>query len=234
MDELEFRRRIYADPETTDSDVVEAAKADESKRSFWNEQKQLDKQFKQALKVEVPDDLASKLIWQQSADEFTRYKRRSRWYVAMAASVAFTIGIGLTMWYHQPLSIGGQALAHMQYAEMEHAHSLLPVDLNMVNAKLASFGGSLSEMLDGIEVANYCHLSTVRSLHLIVNTPQGKMSVFVVPQRGDISVPSEFEDSQYPGESIKMRRANVMVVGDKGADLSEVKKAVLERIQFSA
>lgn len=234
MDELEFRRRIYADPETTDSDVVEAAKADESKRSFWNEQKQLDKQFKQALKVEVPDDLASKLIWQQSADEFTRYKRRSRWYVAMAASVAFTIGIGLTMWYHQPLSIGGQALAHMQYAEMEHAHSLLPVDLNMVNAKLASFGGSLSEMLDGIEVANYCHLSTVRSLHLIVNTPQGKMSVFVVPQRGDISVPSEFEDSQYHGESIKMRRANVMVVGDKGADLNEMKKAVSERIQFSA
>ena len=234
MDELEFRRRIYADPETTDSDVVEAAKADESKRSFWNEQKQLDKQFKQALKVEVPDDLAIKLIWQQSADEFTRYKRRSRWYVAMAASVAFTIGIGLTMWYHQPLSIGGQALAHMQYAEMEHAHSLLPVDLNMVNAKLASFGGSLSEMLDGIEVANYCHLSTVRSLHLIVNTPQGKMSVFVVPQRGDISVPSEFEDSQYHGESIKMRRANVMVVGDKGADLSEMKKAVSERIQFSA
>jgi len=234
MDELEFRRRIYADPETTDSDVVEAAKADESKRSFWNEQKQLDIQFKQALKVEVPDDLASKLIWQQSADEFIRYKRRSRWYVAMAASVAFTIGIGLTMWYHQPLSIGGQALAHMQYAEMEHAHSLLPVDLNMVNAKLASFGGSLSEMLDGIEVANYCHLSTVRSLHLIVNTPQGKMSVFVVPQRGDISVPSEFEDSQYHGESIKMRRANVMVVGDKGADLSEMKKAVSERIQFSA
>jgi len=27
MDELEFRRRIYADPETTDSDVVEAAKS---------------------------------------------------------------------------------------------------------------------------------------------------------------------------------------------------------------
>ena len=54
MDELEFRRRIYADPETTDSDVVEAAKADDNKRHFWNEQKQLDKQLKQALKVDVP------------------------------------------------------------------------------------------------------------------------------------------------------------------------------------
>ena len=234
MDELEFRRRIYADPETTDSDVVEAAKADESKRNFWNEQKQLDKQLKQALKVDVPEDLASKLIWQQSTDEFNRYKRRSRWYLAMAASVAFTIGIGLTMWYHQPLSIGGQALAHMQYAEMETAHSLLPADLDMVNAKLASFGGSFSEMLDGVEVVNYCHLSTVRSLHLIVDTPQGKMSVFVVPERGDILVPSEFADGQYHGESIKMNHANVMIVGDKNADLSEMKKAVSERIQFSA
>ncbi|XLP08374.1 DUF3379 family protein [Alteromonas marina] len=234
MDELEFRRRIYADPETTDSDVVEAAKEDESKRNFWNEQKQLDKQLKQALKVDVPEDLASKLIWQQSTDEFNRYKRRSRWYLAMAASVAFTVGIALTMWYHQPLSIGGQALAHMQYAEMEHAHSLLPVDLNIVNAKLASFGGSFSEMLDGVEVANYCHLSTVRSLHLIVDTPQGKMSIFVVPERGDVSVPSRFGDSQYHGESIKMQRANVMIVGDKNADLSEMKKAISERMQFSA
>ena len=234
MDELEFRRRIYADPETTDGDVVEAAKADESKRSFWNEQKQLDKQLKQALKVDVPEDLASKLIWQQSTDEFNRYKRRSRWYLAMAASVAFTVGIGLTMWYHQPLSIGGQALAHMQYAEMESAHSLLPADLDMVNAKLASFGGSFSEMLDGVEVVNYCHLSTVRSLHLIVNTPQGKMSVFVVPERVDVTVPNAFSDDHYHGESIKMKHANVMIVGDKDADLSEMKKAVSERIQFSA
>ena len=234
MDELEFRRRIYADPETTDSDVVEAAKADDNKRHFWDEQKQLDKQLKQALKVDVPEDLASKLIWQQSADEFTRYKRRSRWYLAMAASVAFTVGIALTMWYHKPLSIGGQALAHMQYADMEQAHSLLPVDLNMVNAKLASFGASFNEMLDGVEVANYCHLSTVRSLHLIVDTPQGKMSVFVVPERGDVTVPSEFADKQYRGESLKLQRANVMIVGDRNADLSEMKEAVAKRIQFSA
>jgi hypothetical protein len=234
MDELEFRRRVYADPETTDSDVVKAAKADDNKRHFWNEQKQLDKQLKQALKVDVPEDLASKLIWQQSADEFTRYKRRSRWYLAMAASVAFTVGIALTMWYHKPLSIGGQALAHMQYADMEQAHSLLPVDLNMVNAKLASFGASFNEMLDGVEVANYCHLSTVRSLHLIVDTPQGKMSVFVVPERGDVTVPSEFADKQYRGESLKLQRANVMIVGDRNADLSEMKEAVAKRIQFSA
>ncbi|WP_421134053.1 DUF3379 family protein [Alteromonas sp. A079] len=234
MDELEFRRRIYADPNTTDSDVVEAAKADSNKRDFWNEQKQLDTQLKQAAKVEVPEDLVNKLIWQQSADEFSRYKRKSRWYMALAASVAFTVGIGFTMWYHQPVSLGGQALAHMQYAETERAHTLLPVNLEMVNAKLASFGASFTDDIGKVEVANYCHLSTVRSLHLILDTPEGKMSVFIVPERSDIRVPAEFEDKQYRGESLTLQRASIMVVGDKNADLDNMKKSVAERIRFSA
>lgn len=234
MDELEFRRRVYANPETTDSDVIEAAKQDESKRIFWQEQIQLDKQLKQALKVDVPEELVNRLIWQQSADEFAHNKRKNRWYLALAASLAFTLGIGATMWYHQPVSIGGQALAHMQYAELEKAHTQVPVDLNMVNAKLASFGASFNQMLDGVEVANYCHLSTVRSLHLIVETPQGKMSVFILPQRDDMAIPQEFADSHYHGESIQFNRANVMVVGDKGTDLSKLKEAVKQRIQFTA
>ncbi len=234
MDELEFRRRVYANPETTDSDVIEAAKQDESKRIFWQEQIQLDKQLKQALKVDVPEELVNRLIWQQSADEFARNKRKNRWYLALAASLAFTLGIGATMWYHQPVSIGGQALAHMQYAELEKAHTQVPVDLNMVNAKLASFGASFNQMLDGVEVANYCHLSTVRSLHLIVETPQGKMSVFILPQRDDMAIPQEFADSHYHGESIQFNRANVMVVSDKGTDLSKLKEAVKQRIQFTA
>ena len=63
MDELEFRRRIYADPETTDNDVVDAAKQDDNKRKFWNEQIQLDRQLRKAVKVDVTEDLSHRLIW---------------------------------------------------------------------------------------------------------------------------------------------------------------------------
>ena len=59
------------------------------------------------------------------------------------------------------------------------------------------------------------------------------MSVFIVPERGDIRVPSEFDDKQYHGESMELTHANVMVVGSKDADLSEMKKQVSEKIQFS-
>jgi len=154
--------------------------------------------------------------------------------MALAASVAFTVGIGFTMWYHQPVSLGGQALAHMQYAETERAHTFSPVNLEMVNAKLASFGASFTDDIGNVEVANYCHLSTVRSLHLILDTPEGKMSVFIVPERSDIRVPAEFEDKQYRGESLTLQHASIMIVGDKQANLENMKKSVADRIRFSA
>ncbi|MEW9798136.1 DUF3379 family protein [Alteromonas sp. CYL-A6] len=235
MDELEFRRRVYANPDTTDPDVIEAARADESKRAFWNEQKQFDMKLKQAVKVDVPDDLAHKLIWQQTAEEFSRQRRRSRWHIAMAASVAFVFGIGFTLWSQQPLSLEGQALAHMVHAESERPHSPLPVDLQQVNAKLASFGAEFSEMIGDVETVNYCHLSSVRSLHLIVNTEYGKMSVFIVPPTDDS--PRErfdFADSHYKGQGIALQKASIMVVGDKQSDTSALLNNVKSHLRFSA
>lgn len=233
MDELEFRRRVYANPDTTDPDVIDAAKQDASKRAFWSEQKKLDRELKQAVKVPVPDDLAHKLIWQQSADEFARHKRRSRWYIALAASVAFTIGLSFTLITQPSVSLGNQVLAHMVHANDEQAHSVLPVDLHQVNAKLASFGASFTDMIGDVKVANYCHLDTVRSLHLILDTEQGKMSVFIVPKRNDLTLPHDFSDDRYRGRGIEMQRASIMVVGDKHADLSPILTSVQQRIQFS-
>ncbi len=234
MDELEFRRRIYADPNTTDSDVIEAAKTNEKFMAFWNEQKAFDNQLKQSLNIPVPEDLAHKLIWQQSANDLARHKSKTPWYIGLAASVAFVMGVGVMSWVNQPVSLDVHALAHMQYAQTEQAHSPLPVDLAQVNAKLASFGAEFSDLIGDVQVANYCHLNTVRSLHLIMNTPEGKMSVFIVPQRSDVDIPDAFSDTLYQGESMRMQRANVLVVGDIGADLSEVKQRISARMQFSA
>lgn len=234
MDELEFRRRVYANPDTTDPDVIDAAKHDPAKRAFWTEQKKLDRELKQAVHVPVPDDLAHKLIWQQSADEFARHKRRSRWYIALAASIAFTIGLSFTLVTQPSVGLGNQVLAHMIHADDEQTHSVLPVDLRQVNAKLASFGATFTDNIGDIKVANYCHLDNVRSLHLIVNTEQGKMSVFIVPRRDDLTLPQEFADDRYHGQGIEMQRASIMVVGDKHADLSPILSSVQQRIRFSA
>lgn len=234
MDELEFRRRVYANPDTTDPDIVEAAQQDPAKRAFWRDQKKLDRELKQAVKVPVPDDLAHKLIWQQSADEFARHKRRSRWYTALAASVAFAVGLSFTLITAPTPSLEKQVLAHMVHADDEQAHSALPVDLRQVNMKLASFGASFTDMIGDVRVVNYCHLDNVRSLHLIVDTDQGPMSVFIVPKRDDLFAPPRFSDDRYRGQGAQMQRASVLVVGEKQADLTPLLNNVTAHMQFSA
>ena len=235
MDELEFRRRVYADPDTTDVAVLEAAKEDATKLSFLNDMRMMNSQLRQAMDVPVPEDLANKLIWQQSMTEHVREKQRTRWYVAMAATVAFVFGLSFTLTQqNQVISLGNEALAHMHHASDELGFSTTPLTLAQVNQRLEEYGAHLASDIGPIEVANYCHLDKIRSLHMILNSDNGPVSVFVVPHSDDATVPSSFGNDTYEGQGYQFKHANMMVVGDKNTDISAFKEKLRKSIQFSA
>ena len=235
MDELEFRRRIYADPDTTDPAVLKAAENDPEKRTFRDQMRRMNNELKQAAKMPVPDDLAHKLIWQQATNDFVQQRKKHRWYTALAASVALMVGIISTLWFVQrPANIETQALAHVVHMEKELPHSAVAVDIAQINAKLASFGGHLASSIGDVEVVNFCHLETIRSLHLILNTDQGKISVFVIPQDKAGDLPNRFGNSQFEGTGFGLQKASVLVVGAKGANLLPLTEKVKKSIQFSA
>ncbi len=235
MDELEFRRRVYANPDTTDVDVLEAARDDATKLSFLNDMRVMNSQLRQAAEVPVPEDLANKLIWQQSMVEHVKQKQRTKWYVAMAASVAFLFTISFVMTQQgRVISLGNEALAHMHHASDELGFATTTVSLKQVNKRLEEYGATLVSDIGPIEVANYCHLNKIRSLHMILNSDNGPVSVFVVPHSDDATVPSSFGNDEYQGQGYQFKHANMMVVGDKHADISQFKKRLTNSIQFSA
>lgn len=235
MDDLEFRRRVFANPNTTDKEVADIAAKNPDKAQLKNSLQQLDDELMKALKVQVPDNLAHKLIWEQKSEELKRHKRRTPWYIGLAASVALTIGVtGTVVMHGANVNIGEEALAHMRYAETEQSHSAVAVNMDLINAKLAGFGGTLVSSIGNVRVANYCHLNTIQSLHLILDTDQGPMSVFIMPQKRDQNVPDAFADNQYHGESWALQKASIMVVGEKGADLAPLMQKVKRSITFSA
>ena len=94
MDELEFRRAVYADPYSNDPRIKAAAEADPAKKAFLAELRQLDANIAQASKVPVPHDLAHKLIWQGTITEFSAHKKKTRSYIALAASVEIPLQRG--------------------------------------------------------------------------------------------------------------------------------------------
>ncbi|MBO1256077.1 DUF3379 domain-containing protein [Alteromonas sp. 5E99-2] len=225
MGELEFRRRIYEDPDSRDEDLLQEAESNESSQKFWQETRALNEKIKSAVDIPVPSDLADKLILQSTFQDLARQKKRSRVHLAMAASVAFVIGMTFTMWSPTQQDLGHAAIAHMNHSPAEFTQAS-EVSIEEVNDKLSSMGAQLIGDIGRIYSANFCRLDFVKSLHVVVDTDDGPVSVFFTPYDKDSALPERFSEDSYTGEGFRSQRANVMVVGDKNTDITEITKKV--------
>ncbi|MCW8093055.1 DUF3379 family protein [Alteromonas sp. ASW11-130] len=234
MDELEFRRRIYADPNTTDEAVIAAAKTDTKKQAFWNEVKSFNQKLEKATDIAVPEDLAHRLIWQQGIKQFQQKKQRSRRLLAVAASVAIMIGVSFTLW-NQWLNadLQNQLLTHASYADQEEAHADAPADLTNVNAKLAGYGAQFENNMGEVKVANHCYLGAAKTLHLILKTAQGTLSVFVFPEHESRYIPKQFANEHVKGSLLTMNDRSVVVMGERDADLTAWESKLKKTLTFS-
>jgi hypothetical protein len=239
MDDLEFRRSVYADPSSKDEALKAAAKADPAKQAFLNEMRQFDDKLASALKVDVPDNLAQRLILRQALESHAQQRRRIPVYLAMAASIAFAIGLSFQMFNTSvdPVQdLGHYSLAHLA-DEIKYLNNATEQNtLAQVNGKLASFGGKLTGGQDGIFgkaiFANYCDFGGITSLHLIYQSPQGRMSVFVTPSDSGIDFNQTFGDEQYSGVGLNFEKAHVSVVGNEKQAVAEFSSQLKNNISW--
>lgn len=216
MDELNFRRRIYADPNDHAQDIIDACAKDKSKANFKNDMLQFDEQIKNALSVPTPDNLSERILLGQSLENQQRAKRRNRVHLALAASVAFAIGISLQIGGVSPRfdSLGDHAIAHLT-EEMSHIPSTADYTLDQLNVKLASFGGQLTEQLAPIKFANFCRFDGTKSLHLVLAGERGDVTIFVVPKDAQLAVSKSFSNLKFSGQTISFGNANMVVITEK-------------------
>lgn len=235
MDELEFRRTIYADPNSNDQRVKQAAAEDQNKQDFWNEVKLLDSKMQQASKVSIPENLAHKLILRQSMQSHVRSKVRTRIQFALAASIAFVFGVSFTMWQLQDqIDLSEHAMAHI-YHEGDHALGAQEnISLQQVNAKLARYGGQLNESIGQVLYANFCDYEGVESLHLVMQGTQDKVTIFIVPHQEGQKLNRHFNDDRMVGQSIDFNNASLMIVGAIGTDVDALSAELKKQMQFSA
>ena len=235
MDELEFRRTLYADPNSTDEKVLAAIADDPKKQEFYKDLKQLDNKMHQASEVEVPHDLMHKLILRQTMQSHKSSKVRNRIQLAMAASVAFVVGVSFTMWQQSDLlDLSKQAIAHVHYEGGYALDAQENVSLQHVNAKLAKFGGEFSEDIGRVYYANFCDFEKVRSLHMVMQGENGKVSVFVIPHDDTHNARNSASGKGYKSQAIDVKGASIVVVGEEDANVQKMKEQLKRKIHFSA
>lgn len=233
MDDLSFRKAIYAEPYTKDPKVLEAAKQDPKKQAFWDEIKKMESELQHAMHIPVPENLAEKLILRQSLDTHSQSKKKWPWYLALAASVVFASVTSVILFNRGHGSLQEDIFAHMSHVSYEVKKGSR-VDLDVMNQKLATFNGSIEQDIGEVVSANYCYLNTIKSLHLIIQGETGLTSLFVVPNSISDSIGDSFSNASFKGASFIIDSAKVIIVGDSIEAVSEMQKRAKAALSFSA
>lgn len=236
MDDLQFRRAIYADPNNQDAETIAAQQQDPSKKQFAQEICQLDAKIKQALQVPVPDDLCNKLILRQTLASHQVHKRKKRIHLALAASVAIVGGLMLNFMQFSSAysSLGDYALAHVYHEQGSFTNNTTSqVTLTSLNQKMAAFDGNFSQSLGKLLFADYCRFDGMKSLHLVYQGKTSPVTVFIVPKNEQLSFNADFNDKQLFGSSLEFSHSNIIVVADKNESLGQWQQNISDTVNWS-
>ena len=236
MDDLLFRRSIYADPKTNDPDVNAAKDADPTRQKFAQEVEQLDQKIFQALNVDVPEGLSEKLILRQSLASHQKQKKSGRIKLALAASVAFAIGITVNhlQFSHAFTSVGDYAIAHTEHeAHYFSNEDEATVSLASLNKKMASFNGQFSGEMGELLMADFCRFDGMKSLHLIFKGKTSPVNVYVLPENEHLFMSKSFANDKFNGLVNNFKNSHIIVVGDKSESLKTWQKKITESVQWS-
>jgi hypothetical protein len=236
MDDLQFRRSIYADPTCQDEDIIAAQQDDPAKKEFAQELLQLDEKLKKAMQIPVPDGLCDKLILRQTMASHQHKKRKSKVHLALAASVAIVAGlvVNYLQFSNSYNNLGDYALAHVYHEQGVFSNQdENNISLDSLNKKMIAFDGSFSEPLGQLISADYCRFDGMKSLHLVFKGLTDTVAVFVIPKSEHLTFNKSFSDTALKGESIKFDNANIIVVADKNESLSKWQRVINDNITWS-
>jgi len=236
MDDLQFRKSIYADPQTSDDAIIEAINADPAKKKFAQEIETLDDKISQALQIPVPDDLYNKLILRQTMATHQQKQKKNRIHLALAASVAFAVGLTINFMQVSTAysNIGDYALAHVNHeAKYFSNNDEAKVTLASLNQKMAAFSGSFEQELGELIAANYCRFDGMKSLHLVFHGKSSPVTVFIIPQNNELEFIANFAENHLKGKALKYKDANIIVIGDKAESLQQWQDNIAKNVRWS-
>ncbi|MFG0604760.1 DUF3379 domain-containing protein [Vibrio mimicus] len=242
MDELEFRRKVMSDPKQRDSELLAMIASSEANTKFADDVLQLDKHLAQAFKVDVPDDLADKILFRQSAlveDEKVIRPQFVRKAMAIAASVAFTAGllVGQVQWGNILISPAQASLPEMAVQHVIHEEGFVNqaderADMHQINAKMQPFSFKIEGSFPyHVYYLNHCGFGKENAVHMVFQGDKGKVTLFFTPIASKKAL--EFKQDGMSGVVEPMGKASLILVGEQGEDVLAIANKLMPMIKSS-
>lgn len=222
MDDLEFRRRFFAEPNSRDPLLIDAKSETQARKNLSHDIDRLEQKINSALNVPVPDELFNKLMLRQTMESHKQETNKKRFQFSIAASVALILGLSVNslMFSTAHSSWADYALAHTYHELDKFSNNAQEViSLSALNDKMISFSGTFSKAAGKLLSADYCRFDGMKSLHLVYQGKHSPINVYVVPENEDLAFNSTFSDERLHGQTIKYKGRNVIIVSEKGESL---------------
>ncbi len=259
MDELEFRRRVIAQPNSTEKELMAFAEQHPEQQQFVDDMQSFDQQLNEALAIDVPQGLAERIIantakhsteqqaedpeindneqQQSTSDNVVDAKKRfkkGRIQLAMAASLIVAVGIFfLSSQQHNQYTVSEHALAHV-YHEIYSLDKKEPISLQTVNEKFALLGGHLDELPGKVTYAMFCDFKGEKGLHLVFESEFGPMTVFIVPsEHQSFGIGNDdFSDERFAGNINRGKQADTILIASLGAPIDNYNNRITDAIRW--
>jgi len=224
IDCLEFRRRVGAEPFTADTDVEAHRQGCPACARHQDELRAMDGVIRQALAVGP--------VRSATPAEVTAGATRRRFF-AIAASLVAGAAVGIVLLVGAPrASIAREVIGHVEHepGAMEATAPLAPAALAEV---LHPDGTRLRPGAGDVTFAARCVFDGHVVPHLVVQTPQGPVTVLVLRHR-TLDEPLLLSGSGYEGVVLPAPRGSIAIVGEGVADIEGVARTVFESVDWGS
>lgn len=238
MDELEFRRRALSDPKQRDKSFLDAATSSDANGKFLEDVLDLDGKIADAFQVDVPEDLADRILFNQpaSADRVARPTFASK-AMALAASVAFVFGllIGQLHWGNLLVPVAQASLSDMAIHHVLNEEPFVgkideKVSSAQINAKINPFDYGLSGSFPyHVYYLNHCGFGESNAVHMVFAGKKGKVTLFLTQMPAEKVV--TFDKDGMSGVIEPMGNKSLILVGNSGENIMELAAKITPMIK---
>lgn len=238
MDDLEFRRRMLSDPKHRDKAMQEVIAAHEANSKFADDVLNLDARIAEAMRVEVPDGLADRILFSHSsaADNVVR-PRFVRRAIAMAASVAFVVGlaVGQVNWGNllvtpAQASLADIAVKHVLDEEVFVSVLDEAVSSRQINAKMQPFAYHLNGTFPyHVYYLNHCGFGHANAVHMVFQGEKGKVTLFLTAMTSEQNV--QFDKAGMSGIIEPIGDMSLILVGNQGENVAKIAEHLMPMIK---
>jgi anti-sigma factor RsiW len=225
----EFRRLAGADPQHLSTDAEAHCAQCAACTSYLQQMQQLDGLLKRALEVPAPSvrSIVTPLLRKPAADR----TQTKRWF-ALAASILLAVVLGAAVWLASPRqSLAADVIVHIQ----EEPDAMVQTDERVASAALADVlhraGVRLKSGAQTVSIARYCPFRGTTIPHLVVQTPEGPITVLVLPHEHVKSAQS-FNEQGYRGTILPSGRGAIAIVATSSAAIDAAAAQIAAEVEW--